>query len=170
MTCNPIFNLRVTYVGYSLATLRWEAPANENHWEIRYGNGLTAKSEYNIYTLRNLTPTTTYAVKVRALCCDTMSSEWSDSVVFTTLSEDGIDDVYSAHIHLYPNPASTEVTLTGLEGKSTVSVVDMNGRTVSSTEMQGDGQTIDVSELAKGAYFVRIVGEQVSAIRKLIIR
>ena len=37
--------------------------------------------------------------------------------------------------------------------------------------MSNSGElTIDVTGLAKGAYFVRVTGEQVNAIRKLIVR
>jgi hypothetical protein len=86
----------------------------------------------------------------------------------------GIDDVDNAAIALYPNPASSTVTLTGIEGEATVTVVDMNGRVVKvigyGLEVIDNSLTIDISELAQGAYFVRITGERVNAIRKLIVR
>jgi hypothetical protein len=86
-------------------------------------------------------------------------------------TEVGIDDVDNAAIALYPNPASSTVTLTGIEGEATVTVVDMNGREVQ-TIKHSDNQaiTIDVTGMAQGAYFVRITGERVNAIRKLIVR
>ena len=78
----------------------------------------------------------------------------------------GIDEVEENDIVLFPNPASTTVTLRGMEENATVTVVDMNGREVVKTH----NKTIDVSHMAKGAYFVRVVGEQTSAIRKLIVK
>lgn len=57
----------------------------------------------------------------------TVSSSGWNEYEFTT-TEVGIDDVYGSHITLFPNPASATVTLTGIEGQATVSVVDMNGR------------------------------------------
>ncbi|MBR1767057.1 MAG: T9SS type A sorting domain-containing protein, partial [Bacteroidales bacterium] len=85
---------------------------------------------------------------------------------------EGIDDVASAAIRLYPNPATTSVTIEGVEGNATVTIVDMNGREVYSA---GSAQfaahsTIDLTGLAQGAYFVRIATEQTTAIRKLIVR
>ena len=62
------------------------------------------------------------------------------------------------------------MTLTGIEGAATVTVVDMNGRETGKWNVENGKLTIDVSELAQGAYFVRITGEQVNAIRKLIVR
>ncbi|MBO4587272.1 MAG: T9SS type A sorting domain-containing protein, partial [Bacteroidales bacterium] len=94
---------------------------------------------------------------------------WSNVVSFETHSE-GIDDVAAAAISLYPNPASSTVTLMGIEGMATVTVVDMNGRETGKWTVSDGELTIDVTDMAQGAYFVRIVGEQVNAIRKLIVR
>ena len=62
------------------------------------------------------------------------------------------------------------MTLTGIEGAATVTVVDMNGRETGKWTVVDGTLTIDVTEMTQGAYFVRIVGEQVNAIRKLIVR
>ena len=94
----------------------------------------------------------------------------SDMTVTANFSSVGIDDVANAAISLYPNPASSTVTLKGIEGKATVTVVDMNGRKAGEWTVSDGQLTIDVTEMAQGAYFVRIVGEQVNAIRKLIVR
>jgi hypothetical protein len=81
-----------------------------------------------------------------------------------------IDDVDNASISLYPNPASSTVTLTGIEGDATVTVVDMNGRESGKWKVESGKLTIDVTGYAQGAYFVRITGDRVNAIRKLIVR
>ena len=50
----------------------------------------------------------------------------------------------------------------------------MNGRVVKvigyGLEVIDNSLTIDISDLSQGAYFVRITGERVNAIRKLIVR
>ncbi len=46
----------------------------------------------------------------------------------------------------------------------------MNGRKAGEWTVNEGELTIDVTDMAQGAYFVRIVGEQVNAIRKLIVR
>ena len=82
----------------------------------------------------------------------------------------GIDDVYGSEVVLYPNPASTQVTLAGLETGATVNVVDLNGRSCGQWLATGESMTIDLTGYAQGAYFVRIVGEQGTAVRKLIVK
>ncbi|MBQ2511575.1 MAG: fibronectin type III domain-containing protein, partial [Bacteroidales bacterium] len=82
-----------------------------------------------------------------------------------------IDEVEeSADIVLFPNPATSNVTLRGVEAGSQVSVVDMNGRMVRDFQATSNDVRIDVSTLAKGAYFVRVVNEKVNSIQKLIVR
>ena len=88
-------------------------------------------------------------------------------------SHEGIDDIDANAIALYPNPATTTVTISGISGQATVSIVDMNGREVhTQTIKHSSNQTItlDLTGYAQGAYFVRIVGEQQNAIRKLIVK
>ena len=72
------------------------------------------------------------------------------------------------------------VTIGGLEGESTVTVVDLNGREVYRDHTGANGHsgqatatgsvTIDVSGYAKGAYFVSVTGESTTAIRKFIVK
>ncbi len=82
----------------------------------------------------------------------------------------GIDEVEAADIVLFPNPATSNVTLRGVEAGSQISVVDMNGRMVRDFKAANDNVRIDVSNLAKGAYFVRVVNGNTNAIRKLIVK
>ena len=92
------------------------------------------------------------------------------TLYFSTTAPVSIGDpVSDVAVSLFPNPASNHVTLYGIEGESTVMVVDMNGRTVFSTRVSSD-VTIDLGGIAKGAYFVRISGEKSMAIRKLIVK
>ena len=86
----------------------------------------------------------------------------------------GIDEVNGESIELFPNPASTTVTLT-LPGTDDilVRIVDMNGREVYAQALRHSDTrslTVDVSALSSGTYFVLITGEQLNAVRKLIVR
>ena len=82
----------------------------------------------------------------------------------------GIDEVDGSAISLYPNPATTTVTLTGLEPGAQVTIVDLNGREVLSLTTDAGTLTTDVSSLTSGTYFVRIAGERQTAVRKLIVK
>ena len=90
----------------------------------------------------------------------------------------GIEDMEDAervNIAVYPNPASgsTTVQIDGAEGNVTVSVMDMSGRTLRSERLScnsGCTHQVNLSGLAQGAYFVRVMGDQVNTVRKLIVR
>lgn len=175
VACQPISSLNVTPAATS-AVVTWMADGNQ--FELEYGifgtsrgQGTRVSVSGTTYTITDLEPETNYQVSVRTVCGENAYSDWSDVQPFTTEAQQGIDDVDNAAISLYPNPASSTVTLTGIDGEATVTVVDMNGREIQ-TIKHSDNQaiTIDVSQLAQGAYFVRIAGERVNAIRKLIVR
>ncbi len=86
---------------------------------------------------------------------------------------EGIDDIDANAIALYPNPATTTVTISGISGQATVSIVDMNGREVHTQAIKHSSNqtiTLDLTGYAQGAYFVRITGERINAIRKLIVK
>lgn len=122
------------------------------------------------YTITGLTANNVYDVYVRTVCADGVVSNWSAGVTFETTDGVGIDDVDNANITLFPNPATTSVTLTGIEGQAVVTIVDMNGRESGTWTVENGEITIDLTGFAQGAYFVRITGEQQNAIRKLIVK
>lgn len=82
----------------------------------------------------------------------------------------GIDETASKTLALYPNPASTSVTLTGMENGAVVTVLDFSGREVMRRSTTGDRMNISLDGMAKGAYFVRVAGKSSVATRKLIVR
>ena len=62
---------------------------------------------------------------------------------------------------LYPNPATTELTISATENISGVVITDLLGRTVYNWQFAvGSLQVnVDVAELHKGVYMVKINGE-----------
>ena len=184
--CLPVNNVTVGEITESGAKVTWTAGGSETAWEINYGDsgfgqgeGEFAEITTNSYSIEGLESDTEYDVYVRALCSETFMSIWSDVVTFTTLTGDtpeGIDGVDgNFQFAIYPNPTSgaTTITLNGVEGKVNISVVDMNGRTVTSEDVECGSECekrIDVAGLAQGTYFVRVLGDDINSVRKLIVR
>ena len=82
----------------------------------------------------------------------------------------GIDDAEGTTAWtLYPNPATGSVTLVGVE-QAEVTISDLTGRTVATYNVANGASTVDISQLQAGAYFVRIVSDGTSAVRKLIVK
>ncbi len=168
-------NVHETEVTSSSITVSWTATGAATY-EVDYGDqghasgsGQSVTTTTNSITLNGLESESTYDIYVRQYCTETLASQWSSMLRITTTAE-GIDDVESARVTLYPNPASQMVTIGGIEGEATVSIVDMNGREVYSTNSASESLTLDLTGYAKGAYFVRITGERTQAIRKLIVK
>ena len=97
----------------------------------------------------------------------TLTADRSLVVVFRTA---GIDDVEGSSLALYPNPATTSVTLEGLANGSRVTLLSLNGRECGQWTAVDGKLSLDLSALAKGAYFVRVVSNNNTAVRKLIVK
>jgi hypothetical protein len=174
--CDTITNLTVSNIGQTSATLEWTSDGTL--WEVEF-NGTVISTPDNPCTLSGLTVGTDYSVRVRNVCDASADfySEWSAAVSFRTdtipVEPQGIDDVNgTAAVALYPNPASTTVTIAvrGISGTATVTLVDLNGRTCGSWKAE-DGQLVVVlGGMARGAYVVRVTGENTSVVRKLVLR
>lgn len=94
-----------------------------------------------------------------------------DDITITT-GNSGISTVNAAAISVNPNPATEMVSVSaeGVEGNVTVSIIDLNGRTVMQQNGNAGSFRFNVSSLAAGSYFVKMVGENVNSTSKLIVK
>ena len=172
-----------SYVSFSDITsssvkVAWETTGGASAWRIEYGysgfsrgEGVSVDVQTNPYTLTGLEENTTYDVYVATICGSTdVMSVWSQVASFTTSrGGEGIDGVEADGIALYPNPASGSVTV--LTGEAaTVSVIDQSGREVRRVESTEGVVSVNLEGMASGAYYVRVVSERATAVRKLIVR
>jgi len=89
-------------------------------------------------------------------------------VTATTLST---DDFVSSKFSVYPNPANNLVTVSnnGNIQINKVSITDINGRTVKSTNYNGVTETqVNISELNAGIYFMNIDTNEGTATKKIV--
>ncbi|MBW6484085.1 MAG: T9SS type A sorting domain-containing protein [Vicingaceae bacterium] len=64
-----------------------------------------------------------------------------------------------ANLKLYPNPATNQLTITGLDAQNTttISIIDLTGKTVFYTNLTATPQQqINISQLTNGVYFIKI--------------
>ncbi len=87
-------------------------------------------------------------------------------VTFTLV--DAIDENSTNLIQVYPNPTMGEVIIEA-EGLSHIQIVNLQGQTVYSTNVV-DGQIhIDLSQMAKGIYFMHIEAKGRQVVRKIVV-
>ncbi len=177
-TCDPVTDLAASNVTESSALLTWTPGETGDTWEVVLSSaaGTTvseASTTEHQYLFGSLTPGTTYVAKVRTICGDDIYSTFA-STSFTTASV-GIDSIAEPVCIIHPNPTSgnTTVTVGGVSGRVTIAVVDLRGREVATATLDcasNCAKSFDVDRLTQGAYFVRITGENVSMVKKLIVR
>ena len=181
--CQEVEDVTIANVTDRSAEVSWTPRGDATQWEVTYGyRGFDEGTGFAFITttpsvsLDNLQPETDYDVYVRSLCSDLAHSLWSRVLTFTTLAPVGIDNVEGElTCTIYPNPASTETTITiaGANGTVSITVVDMDGRTVAADQLScnnGCTKQMTLQGLAQGAYLVRIVGDNVNIVRKLVVR
>ena len=177
--CEPVSNLVVDEITDNTAFISWTPAEGTDRWHVVVadprGNEITDTiwDEPSIGII-GLEAGTNYMVRVRTYCGDDNYSAYV-STNFRTTGGVGIGDVNTVSCTIYPNPttSSTTISVSGVNGKVKIEVVDMNGRVVSSDNLECSSdcvKTMDVDRLAQGAYFVRITGESVNMVRKLIVR
>ena len=171
----------VSNVTYQSADVSWDAVSGAQGYNVYWGE---PQFYFNLvtpvpvtgtsYTITGLEAESHYEVVVVTRCTENVESNPTndDRIGFTT-GQAGIYDVESGTLTLYPNPATTSVSVnvTGTHASSiTIEIVDLNGKTVYKQNSSDSQFTIDVSSLAQGAYFVRVTSEQQTAVRKLIVK
>lgn len=66
-----------------------------------------------------------------------------------------VDEMFANEIEVYPNPTSGQISIVNAEGQNVV-VVNALGQVVATVENAAENQTIDLSGLCNGTYFVKV--------------
>lgn len=182
-SCPQVTGVSVNGITSHTAVVSWSS-AEVDSYIVEYGDrnfsqggGTTVTVENaTTYTITDLESDWSYTVFVRAVCEGGVTGDWSEQVDFDTPDGDGVNTVEGTmNLSIYPNPTSdaTTIAVSGASGEVRIAIVDMNGRTVKSEVMSCDGdctKRLEVSGLAQGTYFVRVNGEGVDQVKKLVIK
>jgi hypothetical protein len=163
--CPAPTNLHVTDSSTSTLAIAWTETGDAEQWNIQYraGSGqMNSDVSYaTSYLITDLQPNTEYQIQVQSVC-GVQTSEWTPVVTASTTT--GLRD-YDRSIIVYPNPAKNVVCVKYLvnndEFSGGIQVCDVYGKTVVETGHAPSlpETRIDISGLAAGMYFVRVVTE-----------
>ncbi len=134
----------------------------------------------------NLTDSLTYFIKrdkdsvTYKLTFDKFSNVPSQIIVFNIRTylpkmNSGISNLSNLNreVSVYPNPAKqmVNVSIPALSGKEQVfvSIIDMTGKVVSTTNIVGNNTQLDLSGFNKGLYFINLSIDGFSSTKKLIV-
>ena len=102
-----------------------------------------------------LTPGIIYYVK--AYATNANETVYGNEVSFTSSITNGLNDNASAELSIYPNPVIDKLYIKGISGKAQITVIDMTGKNILSTETNNN--YISVNNLSRGIYFMLILDE-----------
>ena len=178
--CEVPTGVTVSNVTAHTAVVSWTG--NAQSYRVTYGyEGFGTGNEIaaipvsgTTTTLTGLESGETYDVYVYAVCETGIESNASTKTTFETDIE-GISTADGMNVSIYPNPTTdaTTIALSGVNGEVSITIVDMNGRIVKSDSMSCEGdctKRMEVEGLAQGAYFVRINGEGLNMVKKLVVK
>ncbi|MDD3771600.1 MAG: T9SS type A sorting domain-containing protein, partial [Weeksellaceae bacterium] len=93
---------------------------------------------------------------------------WKNSTGINTL--DTNEPTAINEIMVYPNPASTEITIEIQNNKnSLITLTDMTGKQVYSGDFHGTKMSLNVERYAKGIYILTVFSRQHTYFKKIII-
>ncbi|WP_169736083.1 GH39 family glycosyl hydrolase [Crocinitomix catalasitica] len=86
-----------------------------------------------------------------------------NALVLFKVNIDGLGSVINEfgtnYFNFYPNPSNHELTFTGISEPTTFKIYNIHGQTVKTFMVNGTAETISISNLEKGIYFIGMVNE-----------
>ena len=173
----PLFTptgLELIAVDSVSATVAWQPGGTETRWAVELSCDdmqSVIESYTQTVTFADLRPLTNYTVRVAAQGRTGQKSDWSLPLEFTTLDTThtiGIQTAETGGVAVFPNPAHGSVTIEATS-PSTIILINLNGSTVNCWTMTPGTMTIDLTNVPRGVYFVRIVSDNNMTVSKLIV-
>lgn len=177
LNCITPINLSCThYVGTKAdetIVCTWDALEGQTLWQLEYKQSYAVDwnrvsvSTNPHYSVRNLELENAYMFRVRAVCSEGDTSNWTDTVNVNLSSlEDEID--YDSQIKIYPNPVKELLNIETLSNDFGITkLINQNGQIVG--EWEKLPKSIDISRLAAGNYFLQINAQTIKITKKVIV-
>lgn len=133
---------------------------------------LIATVASNVFSFTDLNPPigeTNYMVEVVGVSCDpSRSLVYSRSNILDLLAQ-SVSEVMNSDFQIFPNPASTNITIQINESELGVPVFIFNalGQEVFSERISSVNQTLNIEKLSEGFYFLKLEG---SIVRLQVVR
>jgi len=93
-----------------------------------------------------------------------------DSTTLQVTTDDVGIETEEKQLLIYPNPANTNVVISGLSGEAKIEVLNMLGERIYITQTNDSQESISVSHLPTGTYFVRISDNSGQVTKKLVVK
>ena len=160
--CEPITNPEGT-LDITTANITWTAVEGATKYEVTR-DGKTETVTTNAYTeTGEFVGGESYTWEIVTVC-----GEQKTDPVPVTLICNNINDIALSLFTIVPNPAQNEITISAAISFNTVEVINFLGQTVISQINNAQTVKLDISNLNNGVYFVRLVSENGTSVKKFV--
>ena len=159
---DPVTNLEATVNGFNV-TLNWNAPAGATSYIIRRNGEEIAEQTGTTYPDNVADGIYTYSV----VATDGNGRYSAPAYVTVNVGLVDVEEMDIQSIGIYPNPASSTLNISG---EAEYSYVMFNGMGQMVANGNGQGLTqINVNDMAKGVYFLRITTGTQVRVEKVVV-
>jgi hypothetical protein len=150
--------ISIAYADDTSVLLTWPPDAS-NQYMYSFSQGSTSTNVISttdtFVLITGLTPGTSYFFSLRRLC-----SDWGNKIVTTTITD--IEALHGKTISIAPNPVRNFLTINGLpeKRKGDIAIYGVTGMKAMSLPINHEKETVDVSRLSAGMYFLRYSSEE----------
>lgn len=133
-------------------------------WYWNFGDSITdtVKNPTHTYTASGI-----YNVMLIAYYSDCSDTVYQQVVVVNDLS---ISEIHENDFKIYPNPANEIITIKSNDIVQQIKILDYYGRIIKTfTDIKEPEKTINISDLSRGLYFIKVQGKGFVKTKKLII-
>ena len=96
---------------------------------------------------------------------------WHDTGTMTELCEGAsLVDHLTSYIEVYPNPTTGKIRLSGLDSHYSLDVTGIDGRRIVAMETMDQSVDLDLSGYPKGIYVIRLTGNEVPMVIKIVLQ
>jgi hypothetical protein len=92
---------------------------------------------------------------------------WKDFLHIVAMTSTGVQTATIGAVNIYPNPVTDGFQITGLSGIYTLTISDLNGRTLLTKVLTGN-EYISISSLPQGLYIVKLITAEGTVERKIL--
>lgn len=172
--CAAVSGIHTREIGYSSVKIEWTPGSmSQSLWEVIFAKANEQLPTTGVliegspmFSPIGLTPQTEYKVKIRALCGE-FESNWSEEFHFNTIQQ-GIEDVETKFISLYPNPTSGIIKFQAQDvAVDYWRISDNQGKTIDEGNILPE--EFDFRE-KKGIFFLLIMTHNGHQIEKIIVQ
>jgi predicted phage tail protein len=147
--------------------LTWNSVMTATSYKVYQGEEVIATVTETTYTVTGLTENTEYCFAVTAINENGESNKSAE--VCATTKPDAINEL-EVSFNIYPNPVNDKLYIETLTPALTVEIYDIYGRVqnLSNSATQQLSNSIDVTNLNSGVYFVKVVTANGEAVQRFI--